>query len=174
MRSSSLVRTFKRSSLTSPATPIIARAYSPVLAARGAWGGLFRVDLDGSRETGHISLVVLGDADHAAFDNITFVDDKDTVLVAEDRGDTLHDQLNKLDSIWAYRLNGSTRREISWPDSLRSAGHRCRVTGRRQRTDWAAHVRRRRHDRRIDRDEGIQERPGEAVFHPATRRKQSV
>src|SRR5262249_52229117 len=77
----------------------------PVLAARGAWGGLFRVDLDGNREHGHISLVILGDADHAAFDNITFVDDKDTVLVAEDRGDGLHDQLNKLDSIWAYRLN---------------------------------------------------------------------
>ena len=77
----------------------------PVLAARGAWGGLFRVDLDANRETGSISLVVLGDADHASFDNITFVDDKDTVLLAEDRGDTLHDQLNKLDSIWAYRLN---------------------------------------------------------------------
>jgi Bacterial protein of unknown function (DUF839) len=77
----------------------------PVLAARGAWGGIFRVDLDRSRETGTISLVVLGDADHASFDNLTFVDDKDTILVAEDRGDTLHDQLNKLDSIWAYRLN---------------------------------------------------------------------
>src|SRR5437667_9814960 len=77
----------------------------PVLAARGAWGGLFRVDLDARRETGTISLVVLGDADHASFDNLTFVDDKDTVLLAEDRGDTLHDQLNMLDSIWAYRLN---------------------------------------------------------------------
>jgi hypothetical protein len=33
------------------------------------------------------------------------VDDRDTVLVAEDRGDTLHDQLNKLDSVWAYKLN---------------------------------------------------------------------
>jgi hypothetical protein len=77
----------------------------PVLAARGAWGGIFRVDLDRSRETGHISLVVLGDADHASFDNITFVDDKDTILLTEDRGDTLHDQVNKLDSIWAYKLN---------------------------------------------------------------------
>src|SRR5262245_35052769 len=80
----------------------------PALAARGAWGGLFRVDLNAARETGHISLVVLGDADHAAFDNVTFVDDRDTILVAEDRGDTLHDQLNKLDSVWAYRLqNGN-------------------------------------------------------------------
>jgi len=77
----------------------------PELAARGTWGGIFRVDLDANRQTGNISLVVLGDADHASFDNITFVDDRDTVLVAEDRGDTLHDQLNKLDSIWAYKLN---------------------------------------------------------------------
>ena len=77
----------------------------PVLAARGAWGGIFRVDLDASRETGRISLVVLGDSEHASFDNVTFVDDEDTLLVAEDRGDNLHDQLNKLDSIWAYRIN---------------------------------------------------------------------
>ena len=77
----------------------------PVLAARGAWGGIFRVDLDANRESGNISLVVLGDADHASFDNITFVDDKDTILVTEDRGDLLHDQLNTLDSIWAYKLD---------------------------------------------------------------------
>jgi hypothetical protein len=77
----------------------------PVLAARGAWGGIFRVDLDANRQSGNISLVVLGDADHASFDNLTFADDKDTILVTEDRGDTLHDQLNKLDSIWAYKLN---------------------------------------------------------------------
>ena len=77
----------------------------PVLAARGAWSGIFRVDLNANRESGNISLVVLGDADHASFDNVTFVDDKDTILVTEDRGDMLHDQLNKLDSIWAYKLN---------------------------------------------------------------------
>ena len=86
----------------------------PVLAARGAWGGIFRVDLDANRETGNISLVVLGDADHASFDNITFVDDKDTILVTEDRGDLLHDQLNKLDSIWAYKLDrGHPERNIA-------------------------------------------------------------
>ena len=77
----------------------------PELAARGAWGGIFRVDLNANRNSGTISLVVLGDADHASFDNITFVDDRDTILVTEDRGDTLHDQLNKLDSVWAYKLN---------------------------------------------------------------------
>ena len=77
----------------------------PVLAERGAWGGLFRVDLSADRQTGSISLVILGDADHAAFDNVTFVDDRDTVLLTEDRGDLLHDQLNTLDSVWAYKLN---------------------------------------------------------------------
>jgi len=77
----------------------------PQLAARGAWGGLFRVDLDRNGDSGMISLLVLGDADHASFDNITFADNKNTVLITEDRGDTLHDQLNKLDSIWAYQLD---------------------------------------------------------------------
>jgi secreted PhoX family phosphatase len=77
----------------------------PVLAARGAWGGVFRVDLNAKRNSGTISLVVLGDADHASFDNVTFVDDRDTILVTEDRGDSLHEQLNQLDSIWAYKLN---------------------------------------------------------------------
>ena len=86
----------------------------PVLAARGAWGGIFRVDLNANRESGNISLVVLGDADHASFDNVTFVDDKDTILVTEDRGDMLHDQLNKLDSIWAYKLDrGHPERSIA-------------------------------------------------------------
>src|SRR5262249_42930694 len=83
----------------------------PTLAARGAWGGIFRVVLNANRNNGTISLVVLGDADHAAFDNITFVDDRETILVTEDRGDTLHDQLNKLDSIWAYKLNKQNPRQ---------------------------------------------------------------
>ncbi len=83
----------------------------PELAARGAWGGIFRLDLDASRESGQVGLVVLGDADHAAFDNLTF-SSATTLLAAEDRGDTLHDQLNKLDSIWAYNVsnpNGAPR-----------------------------------------------------------------
>ena len=85
----------------------------PALAARGAWGGIFQVDLDQGRETGTISLVVLGDADHAAFDNLTFSDRRDTLLVSEDRGDTLHDQLNKLDSVWAYKLKDDPSRNTA-------------------------------------------------------------
>ena len=75
----------------------------PGLAARGAWGGIFRLDLAPNKEAGKIKLVVLGDAFHNSFDNVTFGDSK-TLLAAEDRGDTLHDQLNTLDSIWAYPL----------------------------------------------------------------------
>jgi hypothetical protein len=77
---------------------------NPQLAARGAWGGIFRVDLAKNRQTGTISLVALGDADHNSFDNVTFAD-KNVLLATEDRGDTLHIQLNELDSIWAYDVS---------------------------------------------------------------------
>jgi len=79
---------------------------TPALAQRGSWGSIFRVDLNPDRNTGKISIFVLGDADHAAFDNLTFADDH-TLLAAEDRGDTLHIQLNKLDSVWAFATDGS-------------------------------------------------------------------
>lgn len=75
------------------------------LAARGAWGGIFRLDLNQKRDGGSLSLVVLGDADHAAFDNLTFAS-RNVLLAAEDRGDGLHTQLNKLDSIWAFDVGG--------------------------------------------------------------------
>jgi uncharacterized protein DUF839 len=77
----------------------------PALAARGAWGAIFRADLDAAGEEGIISLVVLGDRDHTSFDNLAFVD-RDTLLVAEDRGDVLHRQIAILDSVWAYSLRG--------------------------------------------------------------------
>ena len=91
-----------------------ADAGTPALAARGSWGSIFRVDLSEDRNTGTISIFVLGDANHASFDNLTFADDH-TLLAAEDRGDTLHAQLNKLDSIWAFATDESapTRRFLA-------------------------------------------------------------
>jgi len=77
----------------------------PALAARGAWGSIFRVDFPGDNPVGTISIVVLGDADHAAFDNLAFADEH-TLLAAEDRGDSLHSQLNRLDSVWAFEVRG--------------------------------------------------------------------
>ena len=78
----------------------------PELAARGAWGSIFRVDLNGpSGEGGQISIAVLGDRDHASFDNLAFAD-PNTLLAAEDRGDSLHRQLGTLDSVWAFTIRG--------------------------------------------------------------------
>lgn len=77
----------------------------PELAARGAWGSIFRLDLDHSRNQGRISIFFLGDAEHASFDNLAFAD-ANTLLAAEDRGDTLHSQLNALDSVWAFSVRG--------------------------------------------------------------------
>jgi hypothetical protein len=94
------------------------------LAARGAWGSIFRVDLRGrsneygehgergedsfrhrgpSNSDGEISLFVLGDREHNSFDNLTIANEK-TLLAGEDRGDTLHQQLNTLDSVWAFTV----------------------------------------------------------------------
>ena len=74
----------------------------PELAARGAWGSIFRVDMLDALN-GTIAIVVLGDKDHSSFDNLAFAD-QCTLLAAEDRGDTLHDQLNTLDSVWAFDI----------------------------------------------------------------------
>jgi Bacterial protein of unknown function (DUF839) len=87
---------------------------NPFLQARGSYGAIFRVDLDRLEgESGHhhgnqqssfdgkISLFVLGDHDHNSFDNMAFINNRQ-LLAAEDRGDTLHTQLNTLDSIWAF------------------------------------------------------------------------
>lgn len=75
----------------------------PALAARGSWGALYRVHLDESGNRGRLSIVALGDADHASFDNVAFAGPR-VLLTAEDRGNTLHQQLNMLDSVWGYRL----------------------------------------------------------------------
>src|SRR5262245_42936621 len=77
----------------------------PALSARGAWGSIFRVDFAGENPVGTISIFYRGDSAHAAFDNLAFSDER-TLLAAEDRGDTLHGQLNTLDSIWAFTVRG--------------------------------------------------------------------
>lgn len=71
------------------------------MTARGAWGSIFMVNFPWGNPYGTIKIKVVGDADHASFDNLAFAD-KETLLAAEDRGDTLHDQLNRLDSVWAF------------------------------------------------------------------------
>lgn len=86
----------------------------PALAARGAWGAIFRLDLSSGSNSAALSAFFLGDATHASFDNLTFADEL-TLLATEDRGDTLHDQLDALDSVWAFSILGpvSPRRFIA-------------------------------------------------------------
>ena len=74
----------------------------PALARRGSWGTLFTVNITNGT-SGHISILALGDAVHSSFDNVAFTD-RNTLLAGEDRGDGLHAQLNRLDSIWAYDM----------------------------------------------------------------------
>jgi hypothetical protein len=79
----------------------------PGAAERGAWGAFIRIDMpEAGAETATVKTVVLGDETHNSFDNITFLDAK-TFLTTEDRGDTLHDQENALDSVWSYDLTKS-------------------------------------------------------------------
>jgi hypothetical protein len=76
----------------------------PGAAARGAWGAAIRVDMPrAGSEDATVKTIVLGDEAHNSFDNVTFLDAR-TLLTSEDRGDTLHDEANTLDSIWSYDL----------------------------------------------------------------------
>jgi hypothetical protein len=101
----------------------VSAADGAVAAERGAWGALVRIDTKwpGS-DRASVRTILNGDADHAAFDNIAFLSRK-TILVAEDRGDTLHGQLNFLDSLWAFDLRNSL-------DSITGAGRRVQAQGR--------------------------------------------
>ena len=79
----------------------------PELAERGVWGAIFRIDQEQTPQGGYdgfLSLFVLGDAGHAGFDNMVF-SDPTHLLVAEDRNDALHAQLNFYDSVWNYDIN---------------------------------------------------------------------
>jgi hypothetical protein len=100
----------------------------PALAARGSWGSIFRVDLreededrdedherrgKKAQDDGHLSVFVLGDQVHNSFDNLAMANEH-TLLAAEDRGDTLHSQLDTLDSIWAFDVRkGSALRFLA-------------------------------------------------------------
>jgi hypothetical protein len=76
----------------------------PGAAERGAWGALLRLDLPkAGADTGTIKAIEVGDQTHASFDNVAFLD-KNTVLVTEDRGETLHQQANALDSLWSFDI----------------------------------------------------------------------
>jgi hypothetical protein len=117
------------------------------LAARGSWGSIFRVDLrnDGDHDRddhfkkndGTISLFFLGDQVHNSFDNINFANEHQ-LLVAEDRGDTLHDQLNTLDSVWAFDVRGNNPKALRFIALGRDAS--ASATGQEDNEPTGVHV----------------------------------
>ena len=92
----------------------------PGAAERAAWGALLRVDMPkAGADAGTVKAVVVGDQAHASFDNVAFLD-KRTVLLTEDRGETLHQQANALDSLWSFditkpldKINADAKRLIA-------------------------------------------------------------
>jgi hypothetical protein len=76
----------------------------PGAAERGAWGAFLRLDMPAAgADTGSVLAIEVGDAVHSSFDNVTFLD-RNTFLSTEDRGDTLHQQAQVLDSVWSFDL----------------------------------------------------------------------
>jgi hypothetical protein len=76
-------------------------------AERGAWGSLIRIDMrKAGADTAKVKTIVVGDGTRASFDSLTFLT-KNLLLVGEDRGETLHTQLNALDSAWSFNISKS-------------------------------------------------------------------
>ena len=76
----------------------------PGAAERGAWGRPAQADHASKRAPRPArSSAGCSAMPTTRFDNLAFLD-AHTLLASEDRGDTLHAQLNMLDSIWAFDL----------------------------------------------------------------------
>jgi hypothetical protein len=95
----------------------------PGAAERGSWGAAIRVDMPSAgSDNATAKTILLGDETHNSFDNVAFLDSR-TLLTTEDRGDTLHDQENALDSIWSFDLTKGYAQ-------ITSAGKRLVALGR--------------------------------------------
>ena len=74
-------------------------------ADAGGWGSIFRLtQKDPSADHGRLSIVYKGVQERAGFDNVQFLS-RDTLVVGEDAGDTLHSQRNALDSGFAFDVD---------------------------------------------------------------------
>ena len=101
----------------------------PGAAERGAWGALLRLDMPkAGADTGSVKTLVVGDKTHASFDNVAFLD-KSTVLLTEDRGETLHQQLNALDSLWSFDITKSLDKINADAKRLEAQGRDPEATG---------------------------------------------
>jgi hypothetical protein len=80
-----------------------------------------------SAAEGEITLVYRGDAEHAAFDNLSFWS-TDEVLVVEDRGEKMHEQANALDSGWVIDLTADYSNPATMPVRFLAGGRDTAAT----------------------------------------------
>ncbi len=84
----------------------------------GGFGGVFRVtQLSPSSDKGHVGIVLRGDVTKTGFDNLSFLNDTQ-LLVVEDAGDKLHGQRNALDSGYIVDVTADYAKS-STPDPVR-------------------------------------------------------
>ena len=72
-------------------------------AAYGGFGGLMKLTQNPASNDGSITMLYRGDVAHTGLDNLTFTG-RDTLVAAEDAGDTLHTQRNAFDSAYLFDL----------------------------------------------------------------------
>ena len=83
--------------------------------AIGGWGSIFVLtQRRPSDNTGSLSLFYKGDAQHAGFDNVTFLS-RNQVSFVEDAGATLHGQRNALDNGWVFNVNADYSSQANQP-----------------------------------------------------------
>jgi secreted PhoX family phosphatase len=72
-------------------------------ADHGGFGAVYRLTQSSpNADTGRLSMLIRGDAQHTGFDNISFLG-KTLLAVVEDAGDSLHTARNALDSAYLLR-----------------------------------------------------------------------
>ncbi len=74
-------------------------------AGHGGFGSVMKLTQNPRSNAGTLQLFYLPDVAHAGFDNVTFYDKSHMILV-QDMGDTLHTQINALDSAFLFDTEG--------------------------------------------------------------------
>jgi len=91
-------------------------------SAFGGFGGVMKLSqVSPTADDGQLSLFFLGDEAHAGFDNCAFWS-SNTIVFVEDRGDTLHAQLNALDSAWLFDVTVDYSNPANQPTRLLAQG----------------------------------------------------
>jgi hypothetical protein len=96
--------------------------------SHGGFGGIFKLSQRrASDDRGTLTLFYLGDVAHTGFDNIAFWT-KDTLVVVEDAGDSLHTQRDALDSAYLLDVRTDYANPASQPVRILAEGRDASAT----------------------------------------------